>query len=136
METIRLQQFRALVETGNMRRASDLLGMSHGGLSKSIKVLESELGVKLTAPDGRGIRITDAGMKIYTHSLDVLRSAERLLSEGKTARHSPETLRIATNEIFSTYFLQTLISHIPAGISVNLGEYIPGALEAAIKKYE
>jgi DNA-binding transcriptional LysR family regulator len=47
METQRLRHLCVVVETGGLREASRLLGISHSGLSKSLRLLEQELGVAL-----------------------------------------------------------------------------------------
>ena len=65
METNRLKQFCTVKETGNLRKAANLLGISHSGLSKSMKALEEELGFPLFQSNGRGIVVTDEGLKLY-----------------------------------------------------------------------
>ncbi len=63
MDTDKLKHLKVLIETKNIRKAAEILNMSHPGLSKSIKSLETELGVELITKDGRGIRLTDEGLR-------------------------------------------------------------------------
>ena len=63
METIRLRHFKAIVDTGGLMKASEVLGITGGGLSKSIKSLEEELGFKLFQQQGRGLELTEIGQE-------------------------------------------------------------------------
>ncbi len=65
MDTNRLRQFCAIAETGSMTKASRLLHITHSGLSKSMKLLQEELGLELLRPCGRGIMLTEHGKLIY-----------------------------------------------------------------------
>jgi len=130
METNRLIQFKCIVETGNLRKASELLNISHGALSKSMKVLESQLSVPLFLPEGRGIKITKEGLKIYEQSAGIIESVERLKTPDRKAVAS--TLRLATFEVFSTYFFSKILKEHADPDIVELYELTPGGLEAAV----
>jgi DNA-binding transcriptional LysR family regulator len=130
MQTDRLRQFKTLVETGNMRRAASLLGMSNGGLSRSMRVLEDELRRKLIVPAGRGIAITDAGKEIYGKLEPLLRQVDDLVM--KRTISTKASLRLGTFEVFSTHFLMLLIKKYFAEHELNLREFVPGKLEIAI----
>ena len=56
-----LRYFLAVSETENVHKASEVIGISAGSLSKAISRLESELGVKLFKRIGRGISLTQEG---------------------------------------------------------------------------
>ena len=56
-----------------------MLGITHSGLHKSLRVLEGELGFSLTVGKGRGIEITDRGKDFYPAALEILRSVEKAL---------------------------------------------------------
>ncbi len=105
METNRLQQFCVIVETENMRRAADLLHLSHSALSKSMGVLQAELGVRLLMPEGRGIAVTEAGRRLYQRAKELLGQVERFCDEARGQTERRPIFRIATFEVFSTYFL-------------------------------
>ena len=132
METDRLKQFRVVVETGSLRKVAQLLHISHGGLSKSLKVLENELGVRLIAPDGRGIKITEKGVQVYESSLDLLRQVEKVMAANAIKPRSRGRLSIGTSEIFSTYFLETLLAHQRDGLALHLRELLPSEMERTL----
>lgn len=138
METDRLKHFRVLVETINMRKAAELLHISHGGLSKSIKKLENELGTRLIRPEGRGIAITDGGKKLYGKALDLLKTTEQFLAEAKGQGQisTNRQLRVGSFEVFTTYFIGAFLEVEPKLGPLQLREYTPGRLEAAIEAKE
>lgn len=130
METNRLKQFRTIVETGNLRRAADLLGISHGGLSKSMKVLQEELGFSIFHPSGRGLVVTDEGMRLYDKSETFFESLDGLL--GHARGRSSNVVRIGSFEVFTSYFAGPLVKHYLADPEIEIHELVPGRLEEAL----
>lgn len=57
-----LRTFLAVVELGSVRAAADHLVVSQPAVSGAVSGLARELGVDLVERDGRGLRITPAGM--------------------------------------------------------------------------
>lgn len=131
METNRLHQFRVTVETGNLRKAAELLGISHSGLSKSLQQLQNDLQVKLFVQHGRLLRLTKDGERTYKEAQKVLEAVE-LLKPKKNFSASQKIYSIGTFEVFSTYFLPHLIKEISKGVSIEILELIPGQLERAL----
>ena len=129
METNRLRQFCVIHETGNLRKAADLLSISHSGLSKSMKMLEQEVGFPLFHASGRGIVISDEGHRLYKHSKLILSQVETLL--GGDVPDS-EVLRIGSFEVFTTYFMGPLLSEYLSASEVEIHELVPGRLEEAL----
>jgi DNA-binding transcriptional LysR family regulator len=132
METQRLRHLCVVVETGGLREASRLLGISHSGLSKSLKLLEQELGVALFSPSGRGVVVTDTGRRVYEAAKRVLAQTDDLMSVARGAVPAAKPLRIATFEVFSTYFAGELVARFFADRRLQLKEAIPGAIEEAL----
>lgn len=129
METQRLRHLCLVVETGGLREAARLLGISHSGLSKSLKVLEQELGVALFAPSGRGVVVTDTGRRVYEAARRVLAQADDLASVARGEAPAARPLRIATFEVFSTYFAGELVERAFKDRPLALRERVPGAIE-------
>lgn len=131
MDTDRLRHFCAVVETGTVRRAAELLGLSHSGVSKSIRALQDDIGVPLFLPDGRGIAITDEGQRLYERSVRLIEEIEALPSwVASSGEH--RAFRIGTFEVFSTYFFGELArAHLPA-TSLAVLELVPGEIEQAL----
>jgi DNA-binding transcriptional LysR family regulator len=127
METNRLKQFCAVCETGNLRKAASLMGISHSGLSKSMKALEQELGFSLFQPSGRGIVISDQGQQLYTRSKPFFSELDRLL--GTVSTHDP--IRIGSFEVFTTFFMGKLLNKYISG-EFEIHDLVPGRLEEAL----
>ncbi|OAI93580.1 LysR family transcriptional regulator [Pseudomonas putida] len=59
-----LRAFEFTARLGSVSQAAEQLHVTHGAVSRQLKVLESHLGVSLFAKDGRGIKLTDAGLRL------------------------------------------------------------------------
>jgi DNA-binding transcriptional LysR family regulator len=136
MNIDRLRYFAAVVETKNLRRASEILGLTPGSLSKAISTLEDEMGVDLLRPEGRGIEITDQGMEVYRKS-SILLSEYRRFRENVEQRNKvsklENKLRLGSFEVFTSYFTSECIQQEFPDYDVTVFELSPGAIEKAIK---
>ncbi len=130
METNRLKQFCTIYETGNLRKAADLLSISNSGLSKSMKALEEEIGYPLFHPSGRGIVISDRGNLLYESSKKILSQVDNML--GLVAETNTRILRIGSFEVFTTYFIGPLLSNFFPDSEMEIHELVPGRLEESL----
>jgi DNA-binding transcriptional LysR family regulator len=131
METKRLSQFCTISETQNMRAAAEILHLTHSALSKSMKVLQDELGIKLLQQNGRGIQITDEGQEFYKKAKKFLEAEKMFL--GKSSKDNPK-VRIGTFEVFSTYLLPGTWAKYFNAQELELYEMLPGRMESALVK--
>ncbi|MGY4524841.1 LysR family transcriptional regulator [Pseudomonas sp. UBA4617] len=72
-----LRAFEATARLNSVSQAAEALHVTHGAVSRQLKVLEEHLGVVLFVKDGRGIKLTDAGVRLRDASgeaFDRLRS--------------------------------------------------------------
>ena len=84
MELTHIRYFTALAETESVAKAAQQLHISSPSLSKAIKKTEAELGIVLFEPAGRGIRLTEAGKRLYSRlkpALDAIDLAIRAESQ-------------------------------------------------------
>jgi DNA-binding transcriptional LysR family regulator len=56
-----LRSFLAVADSGSVRAAAEELVVTQAAVSASVTALQKSLGVALVTPDGRGLRLTDAG---------------------------------------------------------------------------
>lgn len=131
MDTDRLRYFCTVAQTGNIHRAAELLHLSPAALSKAIKLLESEVSLKLTIPSGRGILITDAGNAFAEKAHRVLEEFEALKASKKTSP-ARSKLRIGSFEVFTTHAISPLLSKMDQDLDLELHELIPGHLEESL----
>lgn len=59
-----LRAFEAAARLGSLSRAADELHVTHGAVSRQVRLLEDELGVPLFHRDGRRLRLTGAGRRL------------------------------------------------------------------------
>ncbi|MEY4266167.1 MAG: hypothetical protein RIS90_702 [Pseudomonadota bacterium] len=68
---IKLQQLQAFLEatkSGSIRKAAEVLGLSQPSLSRSLTLLEREIGTPLLRRSVRGVSVTPAGRKLLTRA--------------------------------------------------------------------
>ena len=81
MEIKDMQAFYAIVEEGNISHAAIRLSIAQPALSRQMKKLESSLGVQLFERGSRRIRLTDAGMLLYSRVKHILGMVDGTLRE-------------------------------------------------------
>ena len=59
-----LRSFEAAARLGGVGRAAEALHVTHGAISRQLRLLEDHLGVALFERDGRGLRLTRAGQTL------------------------------------------------------------------------
>lgn len=129
METNRLRQFCVVYESKNLRKAAEILGMSHSALSKSLKVLQSQLSKKLLTQNGRNIEVTEDGHGFYQKARGFLLAEEELFAD---ETKKSDVLKIGTFEVFSTHVLGHLWGKYFSSYALELHELLPGDLESAV----
>ena len=130
MDIDRIRYFHVFANVGSLVKASEILHISQPALSKAFRLLESEVGVKLLEPNGRGLRLTEAGHSLKKETASLLDQWLSLPEKLKGAQQSIPT-RIGSFEVFSTYFLGHLMKFADLE-NVEVHEYGPGRLEQAL----
>lgn len=105
-----LRLFAAVVDNGGFTRAAGALNLSQPAISKSLKELESDLGMPLIDRGGRGLQLTDAGRMLYGRARELFgveRVAERELRELRGVKRG--SLRIAASTTIATYLLPPIL---------------------------
>lgn len=96
MDTERLRILRELADRGTVAATAASLNMTPSAVSQQLKVLAREAGVALLEPDGRRVRLTDAGRALVLRAEDVLGALARAEAEMDSYRGSPRgTVRVA-----------------------------------------
>lgn len=101
----------AVVETGSFTRASEVLGLSPSGVSKSISRLEERIGVRLLDRNTRSLHLTNEGMRLYEmaapHLSGIEEAANTISGAAETVRGA---LRVSINPIFARNILAPHLS--------------------------
>lgn len=130
MDTNRLRQFCTIAELGSITKAAQLLHITHSGLSKSMKILQEELGLVLLRPSGRGLALTDDGMLIYRRAKEFLEQEERLFKIEKNMLRS--TLRVGAVEVFLLSMVNQLKHPAFENNAITLLDLDPGKIEQLV----
>ena len=64
----RLQLLREVGRRGTIRAAAEAMSITPSAVSQQLRILEAEAGVSLLEPDGRRIRLTEAGQMLVRHA--------------------------------------------------------------------
>ena len=59
-----LRAFEATARLNSVSQAAEQLHVTHGAVSRQLKTLEEHLGISLFSKDGRGLKLTDAGIRL------------------------------------------------------------------------
>ena len=124
----RLRQMRSLVTVSQLRSFSEAakqLGVTPGMMSKQIKALEAELGVRLLHRSTRGVSLTEPGELYVKHLIEILNKVDEANSALTDLAAAPKgILRISCPPSFGTHVLTPAISSFSAEnpeIRVELG---------------
>jgi DNA-binding transcriptional LysR family regulator len=93
MELRHLRYFVTVAEESSFSRAAQRLRVSQPPLSRQIRDLEAEMGVKLFVRDKRGVRLTDAGALFLRESRQILEASRRAVHLAQAA-HRGEIARL------------------------------------------
>ena len=76
MDYRKLRYFRAVAEERSFHQAADTLSVSQPALTRAIKELETELGVRLFVRHSRGVDLTKEGTILLSHAKRLIRDFE------------------------------------------------------------
>ncbi|CAN7356192.1 LysR family transcriptional regulator [Pseudomonas sp. LjRoot71] len=81
-----LRTFEAAARLNSVSQAASELHVTHGAVSRQVRSLEEHLGVALFSKEGRGLKLTDAGIRLRDVSAELfnrLRSTCAELQQGQ-----------------------------------------------------
>lgn len=112
METLdrQLRYFICIAELGSLSKAATVLDQTQSGLSKQLAVLESTIQQQLFTRTGRGLKLTDAGEKLYEIVSPAFRDIDRAIDLVRQQGVSQGTVRLAAVHTLSYYFTSDVIA--------------------------
>ena len=105
MDLNAVRMFVAAVQTGSLSAAAARLDMALPTLSRRIRELEAELNVRLFERNARGVRLTDAGTRLYEHAsrgIESLEDAARAVASDEAQLRG--TLRLSIPPSFEPWW--------------------------------
>ena len=99
MELRHLRAFCAVAQEMHVTKAAKRLKIAQPALTQQLRLLERDLGVQLTLPNGRGIKLTQAGAFFHQEAEALLANLHNACLKAKElARGESGTLRIGVTE--------------------------------------
>ncbi len=115
MDLYHLRTFHRVARVLNFSRAAEELSLSQSAVSRHIEALEEEFGIEFFSRIGRGVALTEAGLRLLDY-------AERILQLGaETARAVAELKNLESG-------------HLSVGASTTPGNYLLGPVVAAYQE--
>lgn len=84
-----LEYFVAVAELGGFSKAAAILDIAQPALSRQVRLLETDLRVALLQRTGRGVVLTEAGKRLFEHSVGILQLVARVREDIETSRDEP-----------------------------------------------
>lgn len=124
MDLRQLRHFVAIMEHGNMLRAAAAIHVTQPALSKSIRNLEDQLGVKLLQRSPRGVSPTPYGRQLHDHAKLILNQTQKASDELRASAQGVHGhMRVGFGANFAGFMLPQAILKILAarpGVSVSI----------------
>jgi LysR family transcriptional regulator, cys regulon transcriptional activator len=112
MKLQQLRFFMAVIDNGlNITQAAEALYTSQPGVSKQIRLLESELGMRLFVRQGKRLEsLTPAGERVAEHAARILREVDGIKTVSQELRGEARgAIRLATTQTQARYVLPPVI---------------------------
>jgi len=107
-----LQAFAAVAETGNFRKAAELVHISQPAFSRRIDKLEAALGVRLLDRNTRKVELTAVGREFARKTRTLLDDLDATLRDAAAAG---ATVMVASHELERAGALATRVVEIVGG---------------------
>lgn len=126
-----LEDFRALVETGNFSRAAVQRAMTQPAFSRRIRALEDWAGTPLFDRDAQPITLTEAGRALQPGLTDALRGLLQGREAAQAAASRSRTiLRFAATHVLSFSFFPTWLRGLESGQPLEAVQLVSDSLHA------
>jgi LysR family nitrogen assimilation transcriptional regulator len=89
MNLKQLEYFVQVAELGSFSKAAVVLDIAQPALSRQVRSLETELRQQLFLRNGRGVALTDAGKRLFDHSVAVLQLMAHAREDLGASRDEP-----------------------------------------------
>lgn len=121
MDVRRLRLLREFADRGTVAAVAAALSYTPSAVSQQLRALQTEVGVPLTEPAGRGLRLTDAGRSLAARADEILAALDRAEAELNTYRATPRGgVRIAIFPSGAYLLLPGLLRRMAAHPTVRL----------------
>lgn len=121
------QAFEAVARLGSVQAAAEELSLTPGAVSRQIKSLEDDLGIRLLRRAGRGLRLTEEGSQL-SRALEPAFAGIAAAIAGARRQAGRDTLHVRVLSSFASGWLIARLDsfrRLAPGIEIALGLYPP-----------
>ena len=135
MKCDRLKYFYIVSQTLNLKKASEIMNISHSSLSRQITILEEELKIKLFFRNSKGLTLSPDGQKLLKRVNNISSEIDNIQNFSNSSEPSGK-LRISATNAFGTLWItpriKRFINRFPnIQIALNLRDSEPKVLHYA-----
>lgn len=136
MNLKQLETFVRVAEMGSFSKAARVLDTVQPALSRQVRQLEIDLHMTLLDRTGRGVVLTEAGRRLFEHSVGILERVERAREDLAASRDEPvgrvviglppsvgRQLTVPLVETFERSWPKARLA-VVEGLSAHIGEWI------------
>lgn len=121
MNVTRLRVLRELADRGSVTAVAAALSYTPSAISQQLKALADEVGLPLTEPDGRGLRLTEAGRTLAAEAEGVLTALAHADAALEHLRNVPSgPVRMAIFQTGAKMLLAGLLARLDAVPDLDL----------------
>ena len=130
MNINQLRQFSAIARHKSMTRAARELFMSQQALSKTVQLLQKEMGGELFIRGSRGLQLTDLGSKLLTIVDSLLPRYDSCMEMiNRLAEQNRNKLTLSFENVFYQYAIPTELLE-EQGITLSIADGVENCMEA------
>jgi DNA-binding transcriptional LysR family regulator len=132
----RLRYFIKVAELGSLTRAAESLHVAQPALSQQMRLLESDLGVRLLARGPRGVALTDAGRRMLHEARALVAGMQGVVERVKAEREPEGEVVIGVGQSIGAALMVPLLERIAQRlplVRVQVRELLGGLLNELMK---
>jgi DNA-binding transcriptional LysR family regulator len=126
-----LRAFEVAARLQSMSLAADELHVTHGAVSRQIRALETQLGVALFGKDGRGVKLTVAGIRLRDSTFEAFERLRDVCAELKQQSSDAPFVLGCPGSLLARWFIPRLdrlnreLPHLRLQLSSSEGDLDP-----------
>ncbi|WNC09914.1 LysR family transcriptional regulator [Pseudomonas coleopterorum] len=103
-----LKAFEATARLNSVSKAAESLSVTHGAVSRQLKLLEEHLGIALFVKQGRGLKLTDAGSRLRDASAEAFERLRLVCAELSQAQALAPFVLGCSGSLLARWFIPRL----------------------------
>ncbi|TWI57542.1 DNA-binding transcriptional LysR family regulator [Pseudomonas duriflava] len=126
-----LRAFEAAARLGSVSKAGEELFVTHGAVSRQIRALEEQLGVVLFVREGRGLALTEAGVRLRDASAEAFERLRSTCADLKRGTREAPFVLGCSGSLLARWFIPRLdrlnreLPDLRLSLSTSEGELDP-----------